>query len=90
MTLQKLPRPRVNVSVYKYDKVVMELELCQNKLQRLRKETARLNGIHVQDELLKAELREEIENLLDSATPNPKDHPTMWAAWLRARTLLAR
>jgi hypothetical protein len=62
MTLQKLPRPRVNVSVFKYDKVVLELELCQKKLQRLRKETARLNGTNVRQlaelSLLRGLLRE--------------------------------
>jgi hypothetical protein len=36
------------------------------------------------------ELRAEIENLLKSAMPNERDHPTMSPAWRRAEALLAR
>lgn len=35
-------------------------------------------------------LRAELRNVLDSAMPNRRDHPTMSAAWSRAEALLAR
>lgn len=35
------------------------------------------------------DLRAEIENLLNSAVPHPDHHPTMFAAWKRAKALLS-
>lgn len=37
-----------------------------------------------------SKLRAALEKVLRSAVPNPKEHPTMFAAWAEARALIAR
>ena len=36
------------------------------------------------------ELLAALEQMIDSAVPNPKEHPTMWAAWGKARAALLK
>jgi hypothetical protein len=57
MGLQKLPRDRTNVSIYKYDKVVLQLEYCQEKLRRHKLE---LRNLMESNARLRALVSEEI------------------------------
>ncbi len=54
---------------------------AQDKADKFRGETEALRADV-------ARLRATIEDLLKSAVPNPVEHPTMWAAWARARAVL--